>query len=258
MTQVLVTGAAGVIGSGLVSHLSQAGMRVVALDCDAEGLERVSAGAQCAVHVADLGAADGDVIASTLLDQFGLFDCVVNNAATTTPWHQWPNGTFLRTDLQVLRHVLNVNLLTPWMLTATLVSALVDAERSGSVVWVSSLHDHRRGVFPAYSTSKAAVAMLVREAAAELAVHNIRVNAVSPGAVSAGGFASKVVPLGCEGKPEDIAWVVEFLLSDKARHVTGANWVVDGGLDTHSWLDDRNWSEWSAAERAAREAPDRR
>jgi NAD(P)-dependent dehydrogenase (short-subunit alcohol dehydrogenase family) len=109
-------------------------------------------------------------------------------------------------------------------------------------VFVSSLHDHRIRGNPHYSASKAAIAMLVRELAYELAPNGIRVNAVSPGWVAREGEkidkrARGVIPLGRAGTPADVAHMAMVLLSDDlSSYVTGANIPVDGGLALHSWL----------------------
>jgi 3-oxoacyl-[acyl-carrier protein] reductase len=117
----------------------------------------------------------------------------------------------------------------------------VRARRPGSVVFLSSLHDHRIRTFPHYSASKAAVAMLVREMAYELAPHGIRVNAVSPGWVQEPGTKvdkrARAIPMGRIGRPADVATVVTTLLSDElSGYVTGVNIPVDGGLALHDWL----------------------
>ena len=113
-------------------------------------------------------------------------------------------------------------------------------------VFVSSLHDTYVRTQPHYSTSKAAVTMLVKELASELGPHGIRVNAVSPGAIRSRANpidtaaqqdrVRRIVPLGRPGEPAEVARMVAVLLSDHwSGYVTGANVRVDGGLGLYSW-----------------------
>jgi hypothetical protein len=104
----------------------------------------------------------------------------------------------------------------------------------GSIVNVTSVHEHvPRAGFALYAAAKAALGMLTRGLALELAP-TIRVNAVAPGAIAterneeADALAAEI-PLGRPGDPAEVASVVAFLLSDDARYMTGASVVVDGG-----------------------------
>jgi NAD(P)-dependent dehydrogenase (short-subunit alcohol dehydrogenase family) len=126
------------------------------------------------------------------------------------------------------------------------VADLVQRGSGGSIVFISSLHDHVVRTHPPYSVSKAAVAMLVRELAHELGPHGIRVNAISPGAIHTRAApvtgaddekkVRRLVPLGRIGRAGDIAPMVAVLLSDEwSGYVTGANVPVDGGLGLYTW-----------------------
>ncbi len=232
-----MTGAGANIGRGIARHLAAAEVRVVAVDRDGDALDRLTAELGCAAIGADFGVVDGEALAAQLLRRFGPISFVVNNVGVTS------TERFLDTTAGELNRVFTTNLLTPWLMTRAIAADLVRRREGGAIVWISSAHDHRRHGFPAYSASKAAIAMLVVEMAAELGPHSIRVNAVSPGAISEGGGRNEPlherIPLGGRsGTPKEVAEVVGVLLSDESRYVTGANWVVDGGLSTHSWLDD--------------------
>jgi len=114
---------------------------------------------------------------------------------------------------------------------------------AGRMLFLTSLHAATPRNLPHYSSSKAALLMLMRELARSLAAHGIRVNALTPGAIAAGGFepdpslAGKI-PLGRLGDAEEVAAMGLVLLIDRyARYVTGSEVVVDGGLGLYNWFD---------------------
>jgi NAD(P)-dependent dehydrogenase (short-subunit alcohol dehydrogenase family) len=233
----VVTGAAANIGLGIATRLVQESVRVIALDKDGAGLETLRRELGCSVLQVDFSEVNGRALGQELVHSFGPVDYVVNNVGIRN------DETFITTTPAELARVFDVNLFNPWLMTREIVEDLIERRQGGSVVWISSVHDHRRRGYPAYSASKAAISMLVVEMAAELGPHAIRVNAVSPGSIRVGSHrdteGDRVIPLGkSSGAPADVATVVSFLLTD-ALYVSGANLVVDGALSTHSWVDDR-------------------
>jgi NAD(P)-dependent dehydrogenase (short-subunit alcohol dehydrogenase family) len=140
----------------------------------------------------------------------------------------------------------------------------MQARGGGAIVNTASIAGLQSGAAPiAYSVAKAGVLHLTRLAAAELAQHNIRVNAVAPGFITTNiftstlgmtgegqaqanaviaGIAAKAQPVSRAGRPEDIAAAVAYLLSDEAGFVTGTHLLVDGGMGIgprHAWDPDQ-------------------
>jgi glucose 1-dehydrogenase len=121
------------------------------------------------------------------------------------------------------------------------------ANGGGSIVNISSIHeDVPFPGFAAYCAAKGGLRMLMRDAAAELAGHGIRVNNVAPGAIATPineetlndpgkvQRLKELIPLQRVGTPEEVAEVVAFLASDRSRYVTGSTYYVDGGMVRHA------------------------
>jgi NAD(P)-dependent dehydrogenase (short-subunit alcohol dehydrogenase family) len=137
--------------------------------------------------------------------------------------------------------VVDVNLRSHALIVQALLPALQSAGNA-SVVGISSIEGLvGNGAIPAYCASKAGLLGLTRSMAHQLSPLGIRVNAVCPGYIETPmlavalefpglreQFESKS-PLGRLGRPEDIAYAVAFLLSDKASFITGTHLIVDGG-----------------------------
>jgi NAD(P)-dependent dehydrogenase (short-subunit alcohol dehydrogenase family) len=107
----------------------------------------------------------------------------------------------------------------------------------GSIVNITSVHEHiPRPGLSVYAAAKAALGMLSRSLAVELADRKIRVNSVAPGVIATlrnegdAGVLDSQVPLGRPGKPAEVAGLVAWLCSDEAAYVTGQSYIIDGGM----------------------------
>jgi glucose 1-dehydrogenase len=236
----VVTGAAHGIGRATAERLALSGARVIAVDVDAPALD-VAFGDSHITQVAADVASDGTELGRSLLQDYGTIELLVNNVGIET------SSGFLALSEQDYDRVFAANLRGPWFLSRVIAERLVNDDRRGAIVFVSSLHDSFIRTFPHYSASKAGVAMLVREMANVLGPHLIRVNSVSPGAIHSRHVPlpvdeaerqrhREIIPLGQIGEPDNVARMIVILLSDEwSGYVTGANIRVDGGLGTHSW-----------------------
>lgn len=243
-SRAVVSGAARGIGRAIADALLAEGAGVVVgIDRDWSGQVRgFERGGGVAV-TAEIGPSGGRELAERLLAEHGPFDRIVNNVGITTPQ---PFRSLSKGDFD---QVMATNLREPLFLTQRLVEELIARRERGAVLFTGSLHSRITIGQPAYALSKAAIAALARELAAELAPHRIRVNVISPGWVADGAVAradndytrafDALIPLGRRGSPADVAPVALALLSDViSGYVTGADLPVDGGLALHSFLDD--------------------
>lgn len=236
----VVTGGAGGIGLGIARRLVSLGAQVLVVDRDERALAAVAGPGLVPVQADMAGEGTGD-LADALVRDHGAVQLVVNNVGMTTP------AGFLELEAPAYDLVLRTNLRGPWFFTRQLARHLTERRLPGSILFVSSLHQSHVRLNPHYSASKAAIGMLVKELAHELAPHRIRVNSVSPGWIRThpGEPADEAalvarIPAGRPGTPDDVARLAVVLLSDAwSGYVTGADLVVDGGLGLHSWLTDR-------------------
>jgi 3-oxoacyl-[acyl-carrier protein] reductase len=239
----VVTGGSKGIGAAIARALHAAGANVVLVARGVEDLElvaadlrsRSSSDQQVLTHVSDVAdpRSIGELFA-WLDASLPRLDIFVANAGTgaTTP--------FLDLSVQQWDDIIALNLTGVMLCCQGAARAMLrNPEADRSILVISSVRGLRAANGRlAYSVSKAAVNQLVRMAAAELAPHRIRVNALSPGitetpltALHPVQFLEAVgnVPLGRAGNVEELAAAALFLCSEASRFTTGANLVVDGG-----------------------------
>lgn len=247
---VVLTGAAGIIGTEVTRNFLAAGARVFAIDSDAQQLEQ-RFGARndffmpCVADVSDQASLEN---ARALLEAaWGPADALLNNAATKSENFFEPFETFPLADWN---EVMAVNL-TGAMLCCQVFGGAMARRGSGSVVNTLSIYgvvapDQRiyegsqylgRPInTPAiYSASKAGLWGLTLYLASYWGSRGVRVNAVTPGGVFSGqndtfvANYSQRAPLGKMAQADDIANAMRYLAGDASKYVTGHNLVVDGG-----------------------------
>jgi NAD(P)-dependent dehydrogenase (short-subunit alcohol dehydrogenase family) len=238
MKAALVTGGARGIGLATAKGLLAEGWQVAILDRDSEALE--AAGKE----VAGLNLINADVsrpedverAVAEITAAFGRLDGLVNNAGVAD------FGPIRETTFERWRRVMETNLDGPFLMTQAFTDLLA-ADGGGAVVNITSISGLRASTLRvAYGTSKAALAQLTLQQAAELGEIGIRVNAVAPGPVAT-KLAMAVhtqdiidayhdaLPLNRYGSEAEIAAAVTFLLSDKASFITGQILAADGGFE---------------------------
>ncbi len=252
----LVTGSSQGIGQAIAIRLAKEGAKVVInYRSHPEGAEATvklvqEAGGTCQKVEgycnddrgysigADLGMVD-DVqrLVAESIAHFGQLDILVNNAGIEK------HAPFWEVTEKDFDAVLNVNLKGVFFATQAMVKHLIDTQRPGKIINISSVHeDLPFPNFAAYCASKGALKMLTRDLSVELAPYGITINNVAPGAIETPintkllndpeklNALLKNIPLGRLGQPGDVSGLVAFLASDDANYVTGTTFFVDGGL----------------------------
>jgi NAD(P)-dependent dehydrogenase (short-subunit alcohol dehydrogenase family) len=248
----LVTGAGTGIGRAIAVRLAREGAAVAVADIDGEAAGRTVAalragGAEAEAFRADVAdPASVEDLAAAVLGRFERIDVLVNNAGI--------NGSqpLFEVTAEEWDRVLNVNARGTFLLLQA-VARTMRERGGGRIVNLASIAAkgfRRTGSIP-YAASKAAVVVITRLAAEQLARDGITVNAICPGPTRSDVYAGIAsaraeaegvtleeayraldahVPLGRSNEPEDVAAAAAFLASDDARNVTGQSLNVDGGI----------------------------
>ncbi len=248
----VVTGGASGIGRATSHVLARRGARVCVADLNAAGAETVAkeieeAGGEAFAHVVDVRDVEqNEALVRAVCGRFGGLHLAHLNAGIGI------GSTILGGSVEDRDQVIAVNLRGVFLGMRAVSRAMAEGG-GGAIVATASVAGLRGGAgMPSYYASKHAVVGLVKAAAAELAPHGIRVNAVCPGVIDTpilgdahGRTELTEGPLAAlhllkrVGQPEEVGELVAFLFSDRAAFLTGAAYPIDGGMTAGIASDER-------------------
>jgi NAD(P)-dependent dehydrogenase (short-subunit alcohol dehydrogenase family) len=236
----IVTGAGQGIGFEICNRLAAEGAHILLNDVDAEMTKEAvkiisrKAGGVCIGIPGD----SGDLhfikeMVDTAVAEFGHLDMVIANAGITL------FGDFFTYQPEAFFNVMRVNLGGSFFLAQAAANQMKKQETGGTILFTSSVTGHQAHKnLAAYSMSKAALEMLAKNLVIEVSQYNINVNTVAPGATLTerttddpeyAATWSRITPMGRPATVTDIANTALFLISEKAKHITGQTVIVDGG-----------------------------
>jgi NAD(P)-dependent dehydrogenase (short-subunit alcohol dehydrogenase family) len=236
----IVTGAGQGIGFEIARYLANEGASVLLNDLDA-GLTEDSSGRIMKESNGTCLGIPGDSsdlqliknMVDTAVSTFGQLDIAVANAGITL------FGDFFTYSPESFFKVMEVNLGGTFFLAQAASNQMKLQSAGGSLLFTSSVTAHQAHKnLAAYGMSKAGLEMLAKNLVIELSPFNINVNTLAPGATLTNRTVldpeyekvwSRITPMGRPATVEDIANTALFLVSEKARHITGQNLIVDGG-----------------------------
>ncbi|MFC3200008.1 SDR family NAD(P)-dependent oxidoreductase [Parapedobacter deserti] len=244
----LITGSDSGIGRAIaIAYAAEGAKVVVTYRSDEEGAKQTVAdikangGQAIYLHLDVIDEASVTHVFAEAIRQYGQIDILVNNAGV--------NGNDVpvaEMDTDMFDRCIKTNLYGPFFCCREYLRKRKKSSAEGNIIFISSIHEDVNTAGNAdYNASKAGIKNFSRSLALELADKNIRVNNIAPGmiltemnqeALSDGAVRKakeQHIPMKRAGKPEDVAHVAVFLASPASGYVTGATYVVDGGLMIH-------------------------
>jgi len=238
----IVTGSDSGIGKATAVTLAERGFDLgITWHADEDGARGTASevqgkGRRAEVRRVDLSdVSQGARVVADLADALGGLDVLVNNAGTGS------SSPFLEASLEDWQRVLDVDLTAAFCAAQEAARRMVAGGRGGRIVNVTSVHEHvPLPGSSAYCAAKGGLGLLTKVMALELAEYGITVNAVAPGEIATpmtgqheedpGQNKRPGIPAGRPGDAREIAAAIAFLVSPEASYITGASFVVDGGL----------------------------
>ncbi|HUO92089.1 MAG TPA: SDR family oxidoreductase [Rhizomicrobium sp.] len=235
---LILTGASRGIGHATVKRFSSAGWRVIT--CSRHAFPENCPWAAGPEDHIQVDLADPEDTLRAVADMRerlgdGKLHALVNNAGISPKGAKGERLDTLSTDMNLWRQVFEVNVFATIWLARGLVEELAAAK--GAIVNVTSIAGSRVHPFAgtAYATSKAALAALTREMAADFGPLGVRVNAIAPGEIDTSILSPgtdkivQTIPLRRLGLPEEVAKAIYYLCTEQSSYVTGAELHINGG-----------------------------
>lgn len=232
---ILVTGGSGVIGRAICFRLAMEGAKVYVCGSRIDSAGKVAdeikkAGYNASPLVFDLRSYDSINTAISSVDGLNALVCCAGGGARDKM------KPIIAQDKSVIDNIIDVNLKATIFCSQAAAKKMID-NGGGSIITVSStVGTNGLPNYSEYAAAKGGIISFTKSLAMELGKYNIRVNCVSPGIVERSDISedrmsqlSKTNWLGSYGKPEDIAAMTAYLLSEEATFITGQNFIVDGG-----------------------------